>query len=39
MNDNNNCDNNRICPELGQNIIEFTNDLRLGILGNSKTSK
>ena len=38
MNDNNNCDNNRIRPELGWSVIELSNDLKLGILGNSKIS-
>ena len=34
MNDNNNCDNNRIRPELGWSVIQSSNSL-----GNSKTSK
>ena len=39
MNDNNNFDDNRIYPELGQSVIDLSNDLRLGISGNLKTSK
>ena len=34
MNDNNNGDNNRILAELGQSVIELSNDLRLKVLEN-----
>ena len=38
MKDNNNRDNNTICPELGQSVIELPNNLRLRILRNQEIS-